>query len=445
MDNLSLETLEASIANPNDQFEVDLIADVASVGITDELYKGGKKIDWTEETLAATADSLIGMPINLKFVDERTGEIDPHSTTVIGRVSDVTFDRARKKLLAKGKLWKHYFPDTIKALNDMYADDQKKPQTSIEFNPTEAEYPSEGVIRPLAGRFSGLGIVNKGADRGNFVHLLASAKKEEANMKMEESRTKGVPLPGTFEWIGENLVTHLNASASTTDYSDMNVVGTYPDRAVWYSNNTYYMTPYTIDRTSIEFGDTIEVEQDFKPLSAATEKSEDTPPTEPQKEAIKPMAEINETELEALKASAKRTSDLEKELETLKASAKQLEDDLQVANDKVAEAEKREEDARLEKLAAARIEEVEKIQKYESAEDRKEAAESFKTMDEKTFEFVKKTLQAAAAPKGGVTEDERITNPFESRQDTDGEAAKFIQSDDFKRLVASASATKEDK
>lgn len=442
MDELITEVLEASLANPNDDYEVDLVADVASVGVTKELFRGGKKIDWIEEVLAATASSLEGMPVNLKFKED-DDSIEPHSNVVIGRISDVSYDKSRQKVLAKGKLWKHYFPETMEKLTKRFKDG--KMQTSIEFMPTKAEYPEEGVIRPLDGRFIGLGIVDEGADTGNFVHLFASAKKEEQKMKLDESRKKGLYPVGSYEWIGEQLITHLNASASTEDYEGKDIVATYNDRAVWLENGTYYQIPYTIDRTSISFGDTIEVEHDFKPIVAGT-KSEETPTVEPHKEAETPMAEINDTELAALKASAAKTPDLEKELEELKASAAKLEGDLKEANEKLTAAEKREEEQKLEKLAASRMEQVEKITKYDDQKLREEDLETFKTMDEKAFGVVLRSLQAAAdaaQSKGGVSDPDPIRNPFETTQDPDGEAKKLIESPDFKALVASVSAKKE--
>src|SRR5574338_541503 len=105
----------------------------------------------------------------------------------------------------------------------------KRPEVSIEFMPTAMESSAEDTDRPTDGRFIGLGIVDKGADRGNMIHLLASAKKEEEQMKREESRTSGAPLPGSFEWIGEQVLTKVTASATLP----MNVIATYPDRMVW--------------------------------------------------------------------------------------------------------------------------------------------------------------------------------------------------------------------
>jgi hypothetical protein len=439
MENLLFETLEASIANPNDEYEVDLIADAASVGTTDMLFDSDKKIEWTEEMLQSAAESLAGMPINLREPDEE-GKIEPHSNVVIGRVAEAVYDRSRQKLLAKGKLWKHYFPDTIEKLNKLHS--ENKAQVSIEFQPTEADYPEDGVIRPKAGRFIGLGVVNKGADRGNFIHLLASAREEDAKKKLDDSHRKGVPLVGSYEWIGENAINHLNASSTADNYVNRDIVATYPDRLIWSTNGTFYQLPYTISQGNITFGGTIEVEQDFRPIEAAINPDGNTP-NEPQKEAVKPMADITDTELEALKASATKAETLGQELETLRASLSEVEGKLEAAEKERDELKSREEEAKLEKLAASRMEEVEKIQKYEEAEERTEALETFKTMDEKSFNFLKKALQAAAATKGGVEEGTRIRNPFESNQDPDGQAAEFIGSDEYKRLVAGASVTKE--
>jgi hypothetical protein len=436
MDELLTGVLEASIANPHDKYEVDIVADVASVGLTDTLFNKDLKIDWTEDMLESAASTLMGMPINMKAPAE-DGKIDPHTNIAIGRVDSVSYDKSRQRLLAKGKLWKHYFPETIKELEKMHAD--KKAQVSIEFQPTEADFPEDGVIRPTAGRFLGFGVVNKGADKGNFIHLLASAKQEDEERK---SAAPVAALPGSFEWIGERLIQHLNASASVDDHSEINVFGTFSDHSIWHSNGTYWQTPFTItDRTNIIFGDTIEVEPDFKPLSAA---GPEEPVVEPEhKEAIKPMAEIADTELETLKASAAKATDLEKELETLRAAVAEKDKELEAANEFKTTVEQERETARLEKLAASRVEEIEKIREYDDDKQKTEAAEAFKTMDEKQFEAVKTLLQASAGVKGGVREDATIKNPHS--EDADGEAEKFVGSEDYKRLVASASVKEDDK
>lgn len=445
MDELISRAIEASISNPDDLYEVDIIADVASVGITDALTSTDRKVDWTEEVLERTIGTLKDMPINLRISTNEDGEhrVENHTTTVIGRVSEAYYDRNRKRAVAKGKLWKHYFPETISELNKMHAD--KKAEVSIEFMPSKMEDIGDDTDRPLDGRFYGLGIVDKGADHGNFIHLLASAKKEETIMKLDQERKHGIPAVGSFEWIGEQVVTHLNQSTSISNYSEKDIVATYPDHTVWYSGDTYYQIPYTIDRTSIKFGDTIEVEHDFKPLSAAVEKSLEPTLIVPTKEADKPMAEINDSELQALQASAKRSEDLDKELVALKAAAKETEDALKAATDELAAAKDREEVSRLDALAASRMEEVEKIQKYDDADQKKDDLETFKTLDDKAFSMFKRALTASAAPKGGVEPGAKITNPNEadSKQDPDGAAAEILASDNFKALVASYSGKKE--
>lgn len=432
MDELLTGVLEASIANPHDLYEVDIVADVASVGLTDTLFNKDLRIDWTEEMLESAAQSLMGMPINMKE-PAKDGKIDPHTNIAIGRVDSVSYDKARKKLLASGKLWKHYFPKTIADLEKMYS--EKKAQVSVEFQPTDADFPEEGVIRPKAGRFLGFGVVNRGADKGNFIHLLASARQEEDDRKKNPSHLPA--LPGSFEWISDHLVQHLTASASSPeDAKPIDFVATFFDSAIWSSDGKFNQTPFTItDRTSITFGDTIEVEPDFKPLAAAAPEE---PVVEPEhKEAEKPMAEIADTELETLKASAAKASEFEKELETLRASVQEKDEKLAEAEKFKQETEQREEAARLDKLAASRVEEIEKIREYDDEKQKTEALEAFKTMGDKEFETVKTLLQASAAKAGGVREDATITNPH--AEDADGKAAEFVGSEEYKRLVASAS------
>jgi hypothetical protein len=437
MNELVAQALEASLANREDKYEIDLVADVASVGITRPTKGTDRKIEWKADVLEATAESLVGMPVNLKLNidDEGNATTENHTNTIVGRVTEAYFDKARNKMLGKAKLWKHYFPETMQELGKMF--DKGKVQTSVEFMPSKMSVSENDpeADTPLEGRFIGLGITDDGADTGNFVYLLASAKKEEAAKKLEEARQGGTPLPGSYEWIGEQVVTHLTASASQDDYKNKNILATYSDRTVWEENGTFYQIPYTIDRTSIKFGDILEVEQDFKPLSASIVEPDHEP-----KEADKPMAEISDTELQSLKASASEAETLKTELAALRASATENEAKLEEATTKLREAEEREEESRLEKLAASRMEEVEKIQKYDDADTKKDDLETFKTLDDKAFNMFKRALSASAAPKGGVANDGDAPKGEE-----DDEVKAILEGDNWSRLVASVSAPKEDK
>jgi hypothetical protein len=449
---LQSQVLEASISNPDDPFETTIVGDAVSVGITTPLFKSGKRIKWTPEQLKMYASSLEDMPITLKFEDEEGNKLADHSDVIVGRIKEAYFDEAKNKVSYVGRIWKHYFPKSIDRLAEMMASD-KKPETSWEFTPTGLEaVPDEGedVFTPTGGRFSGLAVINKGADQGNNVALLAAAAQEEQQKLVDKEMSQ--PKVGTFEWISDKIAEKLSASGSVDTYKPATILETYPDHVIYFVTGKHFKLPYTIEGNDIEFSDTIEVEPIYQPLGASAagstkEHPEATPPPKVEENNKKTMAEIEDKELDALRASAQKatdleteTADLKKELDALKASNTELED-----YKKTTEAEKAA--AALETLAASRLAEVEKITPYKDATQKEEDKEAFKTMDEKSFEIIKRTLSAAAEVKGGVSSESRIEAP-ESREDEDGKARDILESDDFKALLASVkgeSTNKEDK
>lgn len=451
-DILESTTLEASILDPNDRHEVTMHADAVSVGITDPLFGSGKRVKWTAEALKKFAPTMKNMPITAEIREE--GDLVPHSKVTIGNIKDVYYDDATQKIAVDGILWNHYYPDTIAQITKLYNgdDEDKKPEVSWEFDPTSltaSDDPEDGenVWIPEEGRFAGLAIVAKGADKGQGIRLLASAMETEQKALLDKATESS--KPGTFEWIADAIAEHLTAGANTDDYVPKAVVATYPDRAVYVEEGRYFSLPYTIEGSDVKFSDTIEVEPTFQPLGASAARStsdpENTPNPSSVKEAEKP---VDPKELATLQAAADRVPDLEKENETLKASKTALEtenESLKTENATLKAAnEQREREEQENTLAASRLEEVEKIKPYDDEKQKKEDFEAFKTMPDPAFEMVKRVLAASAEAKGGVADEGRIDPPAKSPQDPDGAAAAIMESDEFAHLLASISGKEED-
>ena len=443
MDPKTLEAaaLAASIANPTDSVETTLQTDAVSVGITDPLFGSGKRIKWSADQLKKYAPTFKGMPITAEIRED--GSLTPHSKVTIGHITDVLFDEGEQKIKTDGILWNHYYGETIEQLKDLY--EQKKAEVSWEFDPealTASPEDGDDVFIPDGGRFVGLAIVGRGADKGNAIRLLASTMEKEDRAR----KALDIGQPGSFEWIGNKVAEHLTASANTDNFVPKTVLGTFLDHVIYRENDKYFKIPYTIEGTDVKFSDTIEVEPSFQPLGASAAGSSLNPevtPTTPVKEAEKPVAEIDEKELATLKASAEKVPTLETENADLKAkvaegeAAKAELDTLKAAQTAKAEEERKS------TLAASRLEEVEKIKPYEDASQKKEDLEAFKTMDDSAFEIVKRVL-AASVSAGGVANEGGITPPTPTREDPDGAAAAILESDDFKRLTASMSGKEND-
>jgi hypothetical protein len=453
-DRIQSPVLEASLSDPSDPVEVTMIGTAVSAGITDTLRGTNKRIKWTGEQLQKYASTLKDMPITLQFDPDDPDRVSKdHTNTIIGRIKDVFYDSAKQSVGYTAQLYKHYFPETIQRLVDLRAadgDEDDKPQTSWEFLPTGLEAsPDDGddVFTPTGGRFGGLAVIARGADKGSRIALLAAAAERE--QEEMENETIAAPKPGSFEWIGNKVAEWLTVNASVDDFKPAKVLETYPDHVIYTSGTNYYTLPYTITDNTLNFSDTIEVEPVYQPLGASAAGSieittEAAPPTE---ETHKNVTDIDEKELEALRASAaaaekvptleQENNDLKAEVETLKAAQEEL-DALKAANAEKEEAE------RLTTLAASRLEEVEKIVPYKDATQKEEDREAFKTMDDASFAMIKRALMAAAEVRGGVASEDPITPP-ETREDGDGAAAAILQSEEFAALKASYGASKEDK
>jgi hypothetical protein len=259
----------------------------------------------------------------------------------------------------------------------------------MEFLAEELRDNGDGTVTPIRGRFSGLGLVPFGADKGNAVLLLASAietDKKEATPVVTTSASTA--LAGSYEWVSLQAAEHFaNMGTSDAPYT-ANVLGTF-NNAIVYSNgsDTFRMT-YTTGTNGVTFGEPVKVvDTTFVPLEASR-TDEDT-----SQSGVLNMPD--EKEFEELKASRDA---LEKELEELRPIKTQFEEM------KAAEA-KKEEENRKELLASTRLEEINKIKPYEDEELKAKHKEVFKTLDDAAFETFKSLMAATVEPKGGVADE----------------------------------------
>ena len=375
--------LNASLFNPNDPADVSIVVDAVTLGTTRKLATG-QIVTWDEPAMEMFAESFSGTPINALLNDD--GELTDHSREVVGTVRKAVYDREGKKISVLGSLWNHYYPETIAALRELQA--KGKMETSMEFLADELRDNGDGTVTPVKGRFSGLGLIPHGADKGNSVLLLASAIKEdkEENVKVSQNTTA---LAGSYEWIGLKAAEHFANMGTTDKPYEANVIGTFNNAVVYNNGTDTFRMDYTSDSTNgVTFGEPVKVNTTFVPLTASRKDDETL-----DSGVVKNMTDSKE--FEELKASY---TTLEKELEELRPIKKQFEElQAQVAKD--------EEDKKQELLASERLAEVEKIKPYDDEKLKEAHKEVFKTADEKTFETIKSLMASTVELKGGVADE----------------------------------------
>ena len=375
--------LNASLFNSNDPADVSIVVDAVTLGTTRKLATG-QTVTWDEAAMEMFAESFGGTPINAMLDD--SGELTDHSREVVGTVRKAVYDREGKKISVLGSLWNHYYPETISALKELQA--KGKMQTSMEFLADELRDNGDGTVTPTKGRFSGLGLVPHGADKGNSVLLLASAIKEdkEDNAKVSQSTTA---LAGSYEWVGLKAAEHFANMGTVDKPYEANVIGTFNNAVVYNNGTDTFRMDYTSDTTNgVTFGEPVKVTSTFVPLTASRKDDETL-----ESGVVKNMTD--EKEFEELKASK---ATLEQELNELRPIKEQFEE-LKASIAAKDALEKQE------LLASERIAEVEKIKPYEDEKLKSEHKEVFKTADEKTFETIKSLMASTVELKGGVADE----------------------------------------
>ncbi len=396
----------ASLSNPNDPIELTMIADVSSVGVTKETASG-YKVNWTPELLRAKAKSLVDKPVNvyLEENDPINGKPTGHTKEVIGTIGDADYDETLGKITARAVLWKHYYPETIRRLGELYASGGL--QVSAEFDPFSYENEDGNVRRMTDGVFSGLAIVNEGADLGNRVRLFAAYKKDtEANMTQPNAEI----LPHSYEWLGDKISEYL-ASKLTKEDDKAVVNGTFPDSFRFTANDKRYSVNFEYTGDELKFSDPVEVDpSDEVNLSIFTVKKESAEPTISGELNMPTEAEF--AELEAAKETAvSSAAEWESKFNALFA---------QVEAEKAAKA--------ADELATTRLAEIETIAPYQDASLKEEHRALFAVADEKVFDAFKKMVTASAAPKKGIAGGEPIDDGEEDLDPVMAQAKKELPS-----------------
>jgi hypothetical protein len=376
--------LNASLFNSNDPADVSIVVDAVTLGTTRQLATG-QTVTWDEAAMEMFAESFNGTPINALLNEQ--GELTDHSREVVGTVRKAVYDREGKKISVLGSLWNHYYPETIAALRELQA--KGKVETSMEFLADELRDNGDGTVTPVKGRFSGLGLIPHGADKGNSVLLLASAIKEDKEENAKVTNTTSTALAGSYEWIGLKAAEHFANMGTTDQPYEANIIGTFNNAVVYNNGTDTFRMNYTSDTTNgVTFGEPVKVETTFVPLTASRKDDETL-----DSGVVKNMTDSKE--FEELKASY---NTLEKELEELRPIKTQFEElQAKVAKD--------EEIKKQELLASERIAEVEKIKPYDDEKLKEAHTEVFKTADEKTFETIKSLMASTVELKGGVADE----------------------------------------
>jgi hypothetical protein len=396
MDNI-LIPVEASFANPGDTAEVSMLVDVSKAGITRKTARGFK-MHWTPEMLREKAKSLVGMPVNVAL-NEDGSRATGHSKNAIGSVTGVEYNEDQETLKAHLVLWKHYFPETVDKLGQLFM--QNKLQVSAEYgmNDYDEEEPQDGtpVYKPNDGRYTGIALVDDGADIGNRVLLMASYKKElEAT---EEKPMDSIILPNSYEWVGNKISEYL-ATKLTNEDDNAVVVGTYPNAFFFTAKDKQYSVNFEYTGNELTFSDPVEVDpKEEVNLSVFTVKNDSADNHNSGESDMPTEAEI--AELEAAKETAETSAaEWEGKFNELKTQV-----DAKEAADKAAE------------LANTRLAEIDTIAPYTDATLKEEHRQLFASADEKVFDAFKKMVAASAAPSKGIAGGDPIDDGAD--EDTD--------------------------
>lgn len=382
MEETILIPVEASLSNPGDPTEITLVADVSGVGITNRTSTG-RIIRWTPEMLKRAASTLRGRPVNVLLSpdgDRATG----HSRNVVGTIIDAKFDEATQKLRVFASLWRHYFPETVNKLVELFGEGVL--QVSAEFSINEYEE-EDGITTPQSGFFVGVGIVHKGADPQNRVLVLASALEndKEAMTKVPTKTPETVEiLPFSYEWAGDQIANYLSNNAEGAV-----VTGTYGDSFFYQASDNTYQVNFTVsdDNNTLQFDTPTvwtsggDINRYFWGTGTPQEQGDENMPTAEELAAANSDLEQARTEADEWK----------NKFETLEA-------------DITADREARE----IEKRANDRMAEVEKIAPYKDETLKAEHLELFKTADEKIFAAVKNLILASVNPKGGISSESGV-------------------------------------
>lgn len=344
MNIIELQEVEASLLDPNDPVETNIVVDAAGVGRTNRLATG-QILTWTAEKLRAFASTMVGMPINVDLDED--GEATGHSRRAVGAVTKAEFDEGTQTLRATGSVWAHYYPSLASRLKELFTDGRVEP--SMEFTPTaELQSNADGSETPTAGRFSGLALVRRGADPRARALLMASVR--------EDLERQPVEVQMNLEQITEAVARRLGYREGDTDAATRTVAD--------------------------------DAETESEEISAS-EDDADTSQTEDAALGTEISEELKASLREELLAELQpRIAALETENATLKA-------------EKVAADEAAAKDA----LAATRADELNTIVPVDTDEARTRRLAAVRDLSDEAFATLKAELAAVSQAQGGIASD----------------------------------------
>lgn len=210
-------TINASLVDPNDPTEVNVVAAVAGVGTTHRLSTG-QIIKWTPEFLRAKAHTFIGKPVNINF--NADDEATDHSRRAIGTIKTAEYDEEQETVMVNAALWGHYYPKTVEKVRKLYADKKLNVSMELSYPKDTLVANSDGSQTPTEGTFSGMGFVGTPGDPRSMVYLMASMEEEEKGMQ-ETSVMDVIKKIGAMLLGGSTSEEEQAATLSTTSRNDL--------------------------------------------------------------------------------------------------------------------------------------------------------------------------------------------------------------------------------
>lgn len=435
---MTLETIQvdASLVNPNDTTEVNVVAAVAAVGNTHRLATG-QIIKWTPEWLRAHAGDFIGKPVNVRL-DSR-GKATGHSRDPIGAIKESFYDEDKQAIMVTASLWEHYRPETIKELRKLFKNEELKVSMEFKYPEGSLQANGDGSHSPTAGTFSGMGFVGQAGDPRSMVYLMAALEKdeqskqenvvsdvikeigarlasafktepdqpEEPEFNAEAQDVKNAELSaaheGSYEWLGRALQEHLSAGQSPDQPAYHYIIATYPNYAIYQEGTDYFRIDYKRSGDKLNFGEPQEVDPVYQPTAKASAEASGEVPADNTGNLIQGEENtMSATPEELLAAKDEQIAELKATLDAV---------NIAVGEMRAAQAAREAADA-AKTLADERLAELEKITPVK--EEAKAALhESLSKIDEPAYEAVKAAFAASAEVRAGIAPTDAITNPNE--------------------------------
>jgi hypothetical protein len=461
-------TINASLVNPNDPTEVNVVAAVATVGKTNRLSTG-QIIKWTPEFLRANAHTFVGKPVNIRLetikATDAKGSLRKkatgHSRFVVGAIKEAYYDEVKQAVIVTASLWEHYDPETIKSIRELYASGEL--QVSMEF-----KYPKDTLIdnadgsqTPTVGTFSGMGFVGQAGDPRSFVYLMAALEKAEEEkqetsvnevIKEVVARLTGTykeprdgddeaqaqdaineelsaAHEGSFEWLARNLQEHLSANRSMSEPTYHYVIATYPNYAIYQEGADYFRIDYKRSGDKVNFGEPQEVDPVYQPTASASAEEGGVDPAENTGTLIQGEEELmSEKTQEELQAAQAQNAELKASLDAMSSKLDEMKAALE-ARDAADAAREAAEQANTK--ATERLAELEKIVPVKD-ELKAGLLENLKAVDDVAYEAIKASFAASAELRAGIAPGEGIENPDptpgkDSQKISDAEKAQFAK------------------